>query len=584
MLKTISKSIREYKTISILVPFFVLLEAFMEVLIPTIIANLIDYGINLGDMQCILQIGVKLISFSLISLFFGTLAGKYAALSAAGLAKNLRHDMYKNIQGFAFSNIDKFKTSSIITRLTTDITNVQFAYMMLIRGGFRAPAMITFCIIMSVRVNLTMSLIFLTIVPILGAGFFLIIKVAYPIFQKVFKSYDKLNSVVQENLHGIRVVKSFVREDFENKKFQKMSDNIFKNYTKADKTVALNAPLMQFCIYLCTILISFIGAKFIVASGNNPAVGMTTGHLMSLITYTLQILMSLMMLSFVFVIAVVSRASAERIVEILNEKHDIKNCEDPIFDIKDGSVEFKNVSFSYSKFKNKFCLNNINLKINSGETIGIIGATGSAKSTLVQLIPRLYDVSVGELLVGGVNVKNYDIETLRNNVAMVLQKNTLFSGTIKENLRWGNENATDEEMIKACKLACADDFIKDMPKGYDTYIEQGGANVSGGQKQRICIARALLKKPKILILDDSTSAVDTNTDAKIRKAFKEEIPETTKFIIAQRVHSVEDADKIIIMDDGKINDFGSHEQLLNRNEIYKDIYYSQLKGGDFDEA
>ncbi len=578
MLKTLAGCIREYKKDSIKTPFFVTFEVILEVLITTYMANLIDNGIGAGDMNYILKIGLMLASFAVFSLIFGALASRSCAIASTGFAKNLRHDMYHNIQNFAFSNMDKFKTSSIITRLTTDVTNVQMAYMMIVRTGFRAPAMIIFCIIMSVRINFMMSLIFLITVPILGTGLYLIMKYAHPMFEKVFRAYDRLNAVVQENLHGIRVVKSFVREEHEVKKFGKISNIIYKDFSKAEKITVMNAPLMQFCVYSCMLLIAWFGAKFIVASGNNPAVGMSTGQLISLITYTMQILMSLMMLSFTFVMAIIARNSAERIAELINEKNDISNCENPIYEIKDGSIKFENVNFSYSKLKNNFCLKDINIDIKSGETVGIIGGTGSAKSTLVQLIPRLYDTSEGTVYVGGEDVKKYDIESLRNCVAMVLQKNVLFSGTIKENLRWGNENATDEELINACKLACADEFIKDMPKAYDTYIEQGGTNVSGGQRQRLCIARALLKKPKILILDDSTSAVDTKTDASIRKAFKEQIPNTTKIIIAQRIASVEDADKIIIMDNGKVNDIGTHSELIERNAIYREVYYSQMKG------
>ncbi len=582
MLKTLTKCIREYKKEAMFVPIFVTLEVIAEVLIPVYMADLIDYGIDAGDMANIWKVGALLTVLALFSLIFGVVASRKCAIASTGFAKNLRHDMYKSIQDFAFSNIDKFKTSSIITRLTTDVTNVQMAFMLAIRTGFRAPAMIIFCMIMSTQINLTMSFIFLATVPILAVGLYLIMKYAHPMFEKVFKAYDRLNAVVQENLHGIRVVKSFVREEHEKEKFRKISEKIYRDFSKAEKITTLNAPLMQLCVYVCMILIAWIGARLIVASGNNPEVGMSTGQLMSLITFTMQILMSLMMLSFVFVMATIARNSVERITEILNEKNDLTNCDEPIYDIKDGSVKFDNVSFGYSKYNTKLCLKDINLDVKSGETVGIIGGTGSAKSSLVQLIPRLYDVNMGTVYVGGIDVRNYDIKSLRNSVAMVLQKNLLFSGTIKENLRWGNENASDEELIRACKLACADDFIQEMPKAYDTHIEQGGTNVSGGQKQRLCIARALLKKPKILILDDSTSAVDTKTDASIRKAFKDEIPDTTKFIIAQRISSVQDADKIIIMDNGQINDCGTHEELLARNDIYKEVYYSQMKGGSKD--
>ena len=498
---------------------------------------------------------------------------------SAGFAKNLRKDMYERVQTFSFSNIDKFSASGLVTRLTTDVTNLQNAYQMIIRIAVRAPFMLIFSFCMTALINIKMATIFLIIVPILGIGLFLIITHVHPIFETVFKTYDKLNNVVQENLRGIRVVKSFVREEHEIKKFNSVSDRIYKLFSKAEKLLTINAPLMQFSIYTCMLLLSWFGAKIIVTTHETA---LRTGELTSLFSYTMQILMSLMMLSMIFVMIIISRASAERIDEVLSENANITNPENPIEEIKDGSIEFDNVSFSYKNDMNKLCLKNINLKINSGETIGIIGGTGTSKSTLVQLIPRLYEVTDGTLSVGGKNVKEYDIEALRNSVAMVLQKNVLFSGTIKENLRWGNKHATDDELIEACRLAQADDFIREFPKGYDTYIEQGGTNVSGGQKQRLCIARALLKKPKILILDDSTSAVDTKTDALIRKAFSEYIPETTKIIIAQRISSVSDADRIIVMDNGKVDAFGTHEELLESNEIYREVYYSQT-GGDSDE-
>ncbi|MBE6904560.1 MAG: ABC transporter ATP-binding protein [Ruminococcaceae bacterium] len=573
MIKRLIKSIREYKTASILSPIFVSLEVLMEVIIPFLMASLIDSGIEKGDFNYILKIGGILAVMCIISLAFGALSGKYAAYASAGFAKNLRKDMYYNVQNFSFSSIDKYSTASIITRLTTDVTNVQNAYQMIIRVAVRSPVMFIFSMIMAFRISSKLSLVFLGVTPFLAVGLYLIIKNAHPIFEKVFKTYDKLNVVVQENLRGIRVVKSFVREDYEEKKFKNVSEEIYKLFSKAEKLIAYNSPLMQICVYSCMLLICWLGAKMIVNSQ------MTTGQLMSLITYTMQILMSLMMFSMFFVMIIISKASAERIVEILDEKSDITNPENPVEKVENGDICFKNVSFSYSKSKEKLCLKNINLEIKSGETVGIIGGTGSSKTSLVQLIPRLYDVFEGEVLVGGTDVRKYDIEALRNEVAMVLQKNVLFSGTIKENLRWGNENATDEQIKKACQLAQADEFIESFPDKYDTYIEQGGTNVSGGQKQRLCIARALLKKPKILILDDSTSAVDTKTDALIQKAFEQEIPDTTKIIIAQRISSVEKADKIIVIENGKIDAVGTHQQLLEANEIYKEVYNSQLKGG-----
>lgn len=577
MIKRLMKSIREYKKDSILAPIFVTMEVVMEVIIPFLMAELIDKGIDQGDMNFIVKMGIVLAISCVISLMFGALSGKYAASASAGFAKNLRKDMYYNVQEFSFSNIDKFSTSSIVTRLTTDVTNLQNAYQMIVRIAVRCPLMLVFSLIMAFGVNHKLSLIFLGAIPVLGVGLFAIMSNAHPIFERVFKIYDKLNNVVQENLKGIRVVKSFVREDYEEKKFKNVSKDIYSDFVKAEKLLAFNAPLMQFAAYSCMLLISWFGARFIVSST------MTTGELTSLISYTMQILMSLMMLSMVFVMITMARASAERITEILEEKSDLANPENPVYEIKNGDISFKNVGFSYTNDKNKLCLKNINIDIKAGETVGIIGGTGSSKSSLVQLIPRLYDTTEGEVLVGGRNVKEYDIESLRNEVAMVLQKNVLFSGTIKENLKWGNDQADDEEIMRVCKLAQADDFIQTFPNKYDTYIEEGGSNVSGGQKQRLCIARALLKKPKILILDDSTSAVDTKTDASIRKAFREEIPNTTKIIIAQRISSVEDADKIIVMENGRINGMGTHDELLKTNAIYKEVYNSQVKGGDSDE-
>lgn len=577
MIKKLLKSVREYKKHSILAPIFVTFEVIMEVIIPLLMANLIDFGIDDGNMEYIVKLGVVLLVFAVISLLFGVLSGRSAAIASAGFSKNLRKDMYYRVQNYSFSNIDKFSTASIVTRLTTDVTNIQNSYMMIIRVAVRAPVMLIFAMIMSFNVNSSMAMIFLCIIPVLAIGLFLIMSKAHPIFERVFKTYDKLNGVVQENLYGIRVVKSFVREDYEKQKFGKISKSIFNDFSKAERLLAWNMPLMQFCVYACMILISWFGARLIVLSGNDPVNGMSTGQLMSLITYTMQILMSLMMLSMIFVAIIISRASMERVVEILDEESDITNCENPVKEVKDGSIIFDNVSFAYQKDSDGMCLRDISVSIKSGETVGIIGGTGSGKTSLVNLIPRLYDVTSGKLTVGGVDVKDYDIEALRDSVAVVLQKNVLFSGTIKENLRWGNENATDEEIINVCKLAQADSFVSAFPQGYDTYIEQGGTNVSGGQKQRLCIARALLKKPKILILDDSTSAVDTKTDSLIRKAFAEEIPDTTKIIIAQRISSIENADKIIVMDDGGINAVGTHEELLESNEIYREVYTSQTK-------
>lgn len=578
MIKRLASSIRQYKKASILTPIYVTLEVVMEVIIPLLMANLIDFGIDDGNMSVIWKIGIALILSAIISLFFGTLSGKYAAIASAGYASNLRQDMYNNVQSFSFSNLDKFSTSSIVTRLTTDVTNVQNAYQMIIRIAVRSPVMLIFSLIMAFGVNRRVSLIFLVLIPFLGLGLWLIINKAHPIFERVFRTYDKLNKVVQENLRGIRVVKSYVREDYEKEKFNEVSSSIFKDFSKAEKILAFNSPLMQLAIYSCILLISWFGARMIVSDT------MSTGQLISLIAYAMQILMSLMMLSMVFVIITISRASAERIVEILDEKSDLHNEDHPIKQVKNGAISFKNVNFSYAKDSNKLCLKDINIEIESGETVGIIGGTGSSKTSLVQLIPRLYDTTEGTVMVGGVDVRSYDIEALRNEVAMVLQKNVLFSGTIKQNLRWGNETATDEELVHACKLAQADDFIRTLTDGYDTYIEQGGSNVSGGQKQRLCIARALLKKPKILILDDSTSAVDTKTDSLIKSAFREDIPNTTKLIIAQRISSVQDADKIIVMDSGRISAIGTHDELLISNPIYQEMYSLQVKGADSHET
>ncbi len=574
MIKKLAKSIREYKRESILTPIFVSLEVVMEVIIPLLMANLIDKGMYAGDMNEVLKIGLELVGAAMLSLIFGVLSGSVAAKASAGFAKNLRKDLYYKVQDFSFSNIDKFSTASIITRLTTDVTYVQMAFQMIIRIAVRTPLMLVFSLIMAFGINKELSLIFLILIPIVGAALGLISTKVYPIFDRVFKKYDDLNEIVEENVSSIRVVKSYVLEEKEKEKFSKTSNEIYKDFTKAEKIMALNSPIMQFAIYSALILISWFGARIIV---NSHMTALTTGELTSLLTYSIQILSSLMMLTMILVMCTMSKASAQRIVEILDEEPDLKNKKNPIEEVKNGDIEFQNVGFSYVGKKNKEVLKNINLKIKSGETIGIIGGTGDGKSSLINLIPRLYDVSEGKVLVGGVNVKDYDLKALRDQVANVLQKNVLFSGTIKENIRWGDENASDEDVERVCKLAQADEFIQGFDKKYDTYIEQGGTNVSGGQKQRLCIARALLKKPKILILDDSTSAVDTKTDSLIRKAFREEIPNTTKIIIAQRISSVQDADKIVVMDNGRIDAIGTHEELLKSNKIYQEVYESQTK-------
>ena len=578
MIKKLARYIKGYKKESILTPIFVMLEVIMEVLIPFLMADLIDKGIDGGNIPLIIKLGVALLIGAFISLFFGALAGKTAATASAGFAKNLRKGMFYNIQDFSFSNVDKFSNSSLITRLTTDVTNVQMSYQMIIRNAARSPLMLIFALTAAFGISSKLSLIFLTMIPVLGIGLYLIIKNAFPIFERVFKSYDNLNRIVQENLSGIRVVKSFIREEHEIDKFSKTSEEISKDFIKAEKLLAFNMPLMQFSVYSCMLLLSWFGARAVVASGNNPALGLSTGQLMSLITYTMQILMSLMMLSMVLVMITISKASARRIVEVLDEQADIKNPSSPVYEVENGDIEFENVNFKYSDSADKLCLENINIKIKSGETMGIIGGTGSSKTTLVQLIPRLYDVSSGAVKVAGIDVRNYDIESLRKSVSMVLQKNVLFSGTIKENLKWGNPDATDEEIKEACSIAQADGFIENFPDKYETYIEQGGTNVSGGQKQRICIARALLSNPKVLILDDSTSAVDTKTDSHIRKELLSSMPNTTKIIIGQRISSISEADKILVMDDGKIVDYGTHEELIKSSSIYREVYESQSKG------
>ena len=579
MIRRLARCIREYWWAALLSPLCMIGEVAMEVTIPLVMKELYDYGVALQDMQVIATKSLQLVLCALASLMFGVASAIFASRAGTGFAKNLRHDMFYNVQKFSFGNIDKFSSASIVTRLTSDVANLQMTFQMLIRMAIRCPVMLVLALIYAWQLNAELARIYLMVMPILAIALILLTPAVFKIFDRGFKMMDKMNRIVQENVHGVRVVKSFVRQDKEVEKFTDISGDLARNFSKAEKILALNSPIMMFCVYVCMLAISWFGAQMVVASGNNDLFGLTTGGLSSMFTYTTQILSGLMMLSMVFVMMTMSRTPLRRCSELLAEEADIVSPADAVMEVADGSIDFENVSFRYSATAQHRALKEVSLHIPSGTTVGILGGTGSSKSTLVQLIPRLYDVSEGTLKVGGVDVRDYDLTVLRDNVAMVLQKNELFSGSIKENLRWGNPEASDEELIHACKLACADDFIQGFPEGYDTHIEQGGTNVSGGQKQRLCIARALLKKPKILILDDSTSAVDTKTDASIRRAFREEIPGTTKIIIAQRVASVQDADMIVILDNGQISAVGNHEELMKASKIYQEVYYSQQKGG-----
>ena len=580
MIRRLARCLREYKWTALVSPLAMIGEVAMEVTIPLVMAQLYDQGIAAGNMTVVVQKAMVLVLCAVVSLIFGVLSATYASKAATGFARNLRHDMYYRVQDFSFANIDKFSSASIVTRLTSDVANLQMAFQMSIRLAIRCPMMLILAMISSLRISPRLTTVYLVAIPLLAATLVCIVPFVFRIFDRVFQTYDRLNNVVQENVHGVRVVKSFVREDKEVDKFAGVSQAIYRDFCKAEHILALSNPAMQFCVYGCTLAISWIGAHLVVASGNNGALGLTTGELSSMFTYTTQIFMALMMLSMVFVMMIMARAPMRRCYELLVEEPSLVSPENPVREVKDGSIDFENVSFRYSAKAKHRALKEVDLHIPSGATVGILGSTGSSKTTLVQLIPRLYDATEGTVKVGGVDVKDYDLEVLRDNVAMVLQKNTLFSGTIKENLRWGNPDATDEELVHACRLACADDFIRSFPGGYDTHIEQGGSNVSGGQKQRLCIARALLKKPKILILDDSTSAVDTHTDSLIRKAFREEIPGTTKLIIAQRISSIQDADIILVMENGKVACVGDHETLMRESDFYRGIYESQQKGSE----